>query len=554
MALAPETLILLPIVSAALVSGLPERRAARVSVAFGIAAVAVALLLLLHPPAGPQALFSGAAWASFHADPLAGVLGFFVAAIALVVRVYALRYMAEEPGYTRFFALTDLLVAAIFTLILAADLITLLLAWYLVGSLLAVLVGHDHQRAAARRYALWTYLTARLGDLPLWLAAVLLYQAFGTLSLPALFEAVAAAPDTPTAYGLPLADTVALLVALAAFARSAQFPLHAWLAYSMDGPTPVSALMHAGIVNAGGFLLNRFAPVFVDAGGVLHLVFAVGLVTALMGSVLMLAQNDVKKALGYSTMGQMGFMFVEIGVGAFSLAIYHLIAHGLFKGTLFLGAGGAIHAARRHDGVPHDPVYTLVVERRSAAARLPWLVAAAITVGVPLVVLIGARALLGDGFGTQQSALVLLFFGWVTGAQLLFATQRMRPESPARMLAMIVLSLVIVVAGYTLIEHAFDRLLYPDRELAAALRDAAAIPYPLFVALMGAVALAVVAGWLAALKRLAGDAVVPTRFSGARVALYSLVSREFYVNDLAARLGRGIDHAARRLNVWTRWL
>ena len=167
-----------------------------------------------------------------------------------------------------------------------------------------------------------------------------------------------------------LTTTVGLLVALAAFARSAQFPLHTWLPYTMEGPTPVSALMHAGIVNAGGFLINRFAPLFVHTSVVLHVIFAVGLVTAVLGSILMLTQNDIKKALGYSTMGQMGFMFVECGVGAFSLAIYHLIAHGMFKGTLFLGAGSVIGNARKHDGVPQDDVYTFVVERKPAISRV----------------------------------------------------------------------------------------------------------------------------------------------------------------------------------------
>ena len=116
---------------------------------------------------------------------------------------------------------------------------------------------------------------------------------------------------------------ICLLLFMGAMGKSAQFLLHTWLPYTMSGPTPVSALMHAGIVNAGGFLINRFAPLFLHTDSVLHWVFIVGLVTAVIGSVLMLAQNDIKKALGYSTMGQMGFMIMECGVGAFSLAIYH---------------------------------------------------------------------------------------------------------------------------------------------------------------------------------------------------------------------------------------
>ena len=197
-------------------------------------------------------------------------MAFVVSGISLLVHVYSIRYMAEERGYARFFALLDLMTAALLLMVSAGDLITLLIAWHLIGVLLYFLLGHDTASQTAHRYASWTLLTYRFGDLPLLLAAGLLYQAFGTWSLHEVFAQFASAPDARTLFGLPLADTVAGLVALAAFARSAQFLLHAWLPYSMSGPTPVSALMHAGIVNAGGFLINRFAPLFVTPNDVLH--------------------------------------------------------------------------------------------------------------------------------------------------------------------------------------------------------------------------------------------------------------------------------------------
>ena len=206
----------------------------------------------------------------------------------------------------------------------------------------------------------------------------------------------------------------------------------------MSGPTPVSALMHAGIVNAGGFLINRFAPVYVETGGVLHWILVVGLVTAVLGSLLMLTQNDIKKALGYSTMGQMGFMIMECGVGAFSLAIYHLIAHGLFKGTLFLSAGSVINEARGHDGVPKEDLYTFVVEKKSAKRQQPWLVMAGITVAVPIIILFLAHWMVAQDFFQKQGAIVLLFFGWITGAQLLFATYRMGSQNAWRLVGMVI--------------------------------------------------------------------------------------------------------------------
>ncbi len=547
---------LLSAVIVALLAGGPRDRVARVSIGFSVLTLLLAggalALYLLDPQ--PRHLTFEARWFALSLDPLACIMALSVAGISLVVHVYSKRYMVEEPGYARFYVLLDLMAAAILLMVIASDLVTLLIAWHLIGVFLYLLLAHDTRRAATQRYAFWTFFTYRLGDLPLILAAVLLYQAYDTVSLPLLFERISAAPNVTSALGMPLMTTVGLLIAIAGFARSAQFPLHTWLPYSMEGPTPVSALMHAGIVNAGGFIMNRFAPVFVHAGDVLHLVFAVGLVTAILGSVLMLVQNDIKKALGYSTMGQMGFMFVECGVGAFSLAIYHLIAHGLFKGTLFLSSGGVIGNARKDDGVPPDDVYTFVVERRPVASRLPWLIAAIITVLVPMLVLGISHWLVGGNLMGQQGAIILLFFGWVTGAQLLFATYRLRADNPWRTMALIILSLVVVIVGYTVIAHAFELFLYPDRALRESIYAAASIPLVTFEILIGILTVAVVAGWLGVYYTNAyGDGDVD-RPSALRLAFYSLVSREFYVADIYTWLTQAVLGLSQRLNVWLRWV
>lgn len=533
-----------------------QRGVARWSVGFSVftflfAAAALTLYLMARQP---QWVSFGPQWGSLYLDPLTAIMSLTVAGISLVVHIYSVRYMAEERGYARFYVLLDLMTASILLMVTAGDLVTLLVAWHLIGVLLYFLLGHDTTRPAAQRYAFWTFFTYRLGDLPLVLAALLLYQTYGTLALPTLFERIAGTPGTATILGFPVVEVVGLLIALAAFARSAQFPLHTWLPYTMEGPTPVSALMHAGIVNAGGFIINRFAPVFMHAGGVLHLVFAIGLVTAILGSVLMLMQNDIKKSLGYSTMGQMGFMFVECGVGAFSLAIYHLIAHGLFKGTLFLGAGEVISNARKQDGVPHDDVYTFVVERKPVTSRLPWVVAAALTVVVPFVVLGLSHWLVGGDFVGEQGAIILLFFGWVTGAQLLFATYRLRVDSPWRLMAMIILSLIIVVVGYTVIEHGFDLFLYPDRALSERIYAAASIPLSTFEALVAVLTATIVVGWLATYYATANGGSQDREPSALRLAFYSLISREFYVADVYAWLTQAVLSLSRRLNVWMRWV
>jgi NADH-quinone oxidoreductase subunit L len=548
----------LPLLSAGLIAGPGRawgRRVGRLSVAFAVLAFLSAVgLLVLALYGAPTRIHSlGPTWGSLLFDPLGVLMATLIVGISLLVRVYSLRYMVEEPGYRRFFLLLDLMTAVLLVMVTAGDLITLLVAWHLVGVLLYFLLGQDLKSAAAHRYAYWTFFTYRLGDLPLVLAAVLLFQHFGTWSLPVLFDALAAQPDATTHFGLPLADVVAGLIALAAFARSAQFLMHTWLPYTMEGPTPVSALMHAGIVNAGGFLINRFAPVFVHTGGVLHWMFIVGLVTAVVGSVLMLTQNDIKKSLGYSTMGQMGFMIMETGVGAFSLAVYHLIAHGLFKGTLFLGAGSVIGDARRHDAVPKDPLYTFFFHREPGAVRRSWLSMAAVTVAVPIVVLVAVHWLVAENFFENQGAVVLLFFGWMAGAQLLFSAYRTRSESPLRLFTLIVLSFAIVVVGYTVVSHAFDLFLYPDPAFRAGIYRAAGISLAWFDVLVALMASVIVLGWVRTYYAERTPRGGDDRPGFLWMNFYALISREFYVADLYAWVGRQILALSARLNALLRW-
>jgi NADH-quinone oxidoreductase subunit L len=493
-------------------------------------------------------------WGVIRFDSLGVLMSVVIATISLIVHLYSVRYMVEESGYARFFSLLSGMTGTLLLMVTAGDLITLLVAWHLVGILLYFLLAYDTRSRPAARYAFWTWITYRFGDLPLLLAAVLLFQAFDSWTLSVIFERLAAAPDTKTIFGLPLVEVVGYLVAIAAFARSAQILLHTWLPYSMGGPTPVSALMHAGIVNAGGFLINRFAPLFVETGSVLHWVFAVGLVTAVFGSVLMLTQNDIKKALGYSTMGQMGFMIMECGVGAFSLAIYHLIAHGLFKGTLFLGAGGIIGEARKNERIPKDPLYNFVVEKNPARGRKPWLLMAAMTLLIPIVILIFAHWIVAQDFYQKQGAIVLLFFGWVTGAQLIFATYRMRTDKPGRLISLVIVSLAVVVVGYTLVSHAFDLFLYPDEAFRARIYTAAMIDVIWFDVLVVLITAVIVTGWLRTYYNQRDGRRKDKALKSLWLVFYALISRDFYVNDLYVLLTRRLESLATRLNIWLRWV
>lgn len=495
----------------------------------------------------------GASWGSLLFDPLSALMALVIAGISLLVRLYSVRYMVEEAGYARFFMMLDLMTASLLVMVSAGDLITLIISWYLVGVCLYFLLGQDVRSHPAYRYGFWTFITYRLGDLPLILAAMLLFHHCDSWSLPVIFEKIAANPDVMTSAGLPVVEVAGALIALAAFARSAQFLMHTWLPYTMEGATPVSALMHAGIVNAGGILINRFAPIYVHTDSVLHWVFIVGLVTAVAGSVLMLSQNDVKKSLGYSTMGQMGFMVMECGLGAFSLAIFHLIAHGLFKGTLFLSAGSIINEARRNDGVPKNDLYTFIIERQPPAYKQPWLIMAIITLVVPVFVLFLSHWAVAPDLFQKQGAIILLFFGWVTGAQLLFSTYHMNSRNPWRLIGLIVVSFVIVVVGYTLVSHAFDLFLYPDPRFAAQLYHAAGIDLVSFDLLVSITALVIVVSWLRVYynhRHITHNDRKPGRLW---LNFYALVSHEFYINDLYASLHRNLLAASAQLNTIFRW-
>ena len=549
----------LPLISALLVqlfAGRIGRGIAKVSVSATALSFLFSLLLLWWALTGngPHSLLLGNGTAIILFDSLGALLAAIILGISLIVHLYSVRYMAEEVGYAQFFVLLDLMTAALVFMVIAGDLITLVIAWYLVGVLLYFLLGQDTRSQTAYRFAFWTLITYRIGDIPLILAAALLYNAYDTWSLTTIFTEIMANPDAHQVMGFSLTEVVATLIGLAAFARSAQFLLHTWLPYTMDGPTPVSALMHAGIVNAGGFLINRFAPVFVHSGDVLNWIFIVGLITAIFGSLLMLTQNDIKKALGYSTMGQMGFMIMECGIGAFSLAIYHLFAHGVFKGTMFLSAGSVINDARKDDGIPKDELYTFAVEKRPNKVGQPWILMAAITLAVPLLILIFAHLLIAEDYFQKQGAIILLFFGWVTGAQLIFATYRMRTQNIWRLVGLSVLSLIVVVLGYAVISHAFDLFLYPDPAFRALLYSAASIDLLRFDVLVVIITLIIVSGWVVTYY---------TEQSGYRrrqktkrlwLNLYALISREFYISDIYTRLARTLLAISARLNVWLRWL
>ncbi len=485
----------------------------------------------------------------FYFDALSMVMLTAVSGISFVVHKYAVKYLQDEEGYKRFYILLDLITVAILILVSADNMLLFLFSWNAIGILLYLLLNHNYRRKETLKYNLWTLVIYKLGDIPLFIALGILYVNLGTLSLSESFNRLEEISSKTF-----LLEGIAFLIVLSAFIKSAQIPFHLWLPYTMEGPTPVSALMHAGIVNAGGFLINRFAPVFYYADFSFHIAFLVGLLTAVIGSVLMLVQNDIKKALGYSTVGQMGYMIMEAGVGAFALAIYHLIAHGIFKATLFMSSGSIIHHARKDTNIPEEEIYSYLVKGSLPPRRLPWLFFAVITVVVPLVIVFLTHRFVSEEFFQFQGAIVLLFFAWITGAQVIFSIYRKVSYSVAKVLLFSIISFSIVILGYVVIGHSFESFLYPDKEFVKKIYQNAHINEFLFDFQVFVVALIIAAGWFLAYYASEKRDNLSPIYQRFYVRFYKLFYEEFYFPRIYKALERSFSSLSEKLNTLTRGL
>ncbi len=277
-------------------------------------------------------------------DVLSATVAVLVAFVGTIVIHYSRNYLAGDPGHGRFIRWLSLTLACVLALILAGNLFQLGLAWLGTSLGLHRLLLFYPARPAAILAARKKFIASRIGDLCLIVAMTLAHDRFGSLDFSAIQQGAKLLHE---AASIP-ADihVLAALLVVAGLLKCAQFPLHGWLLEVMETPTPVSALLHAGIINAGGFLLLRFADVLALSGPALDLLLLVGGATALFGSVVMMTQTSIKASLAYSTIAQMGFMMLQIGLGAFSAALLHLVAHSLYKAHAFLSSGSAIDLQR----------------------------------------------------------------------------------------------------------------------------------------------------------------------------------------------------------------
>lgn len=315
-------------------------RAALLAAGLALVAAAYAALIGSHTvrwaPLGPDAAFALA----LRLDAVSAIMIVLITFLGATVLRFSRHYLAGDPAQARFFSWMSLTLGAVLMLVLSGHLLLLLLAWVATSLCLHRLLLHYPGRPGAVFSARKKFVISRLGDACLLAAALVLYAHHHTFDLESLFASIAAGNTA----GL---GTASLLLAACAMLKSAQFPFHSWLPDTMETPTPVSAFMHAGIINAGGFLVVRFSPLFAAAPTASQILAVVGAITAAFGAIVMLAQPSVKRALAYSTIAQMGFMILQCGLGAYGLALLHICAHSLYKAHAFLTAGSTIGAVPR---------------------------------------------------------------------------------------------------------------------------------------------------------------------------------------------------------------
>jgi NAD(P)H-quinone oxidoreductase subunit 5 len=377
--------------------------------------------------------FEWAAAGTFHLtmgytiDHLTALMLVVVTTVAFLVMIYTDGYMAHDKGYVRFYAYLSLFSSSMLGLVISPNLVQIYIFWELVGMCSYLLVGFWYDRKAAADAAQKAFVVNRVGDFGLLLGILGLYWATGSFDFQTIGDRL---QDLVTSGQMTVfvASVLAILVFLGPVAKSAQFPLHVWLPDAMEGPTPISALIHAAtMVAAGVFLIARMFPVFEGLPGVMNLIAWTGAFTAFLGASIAITQNDIKKGLAYSTISQLGYMVMAMGIGAYSAGLFHLMTHAYFKAMLFLGSGSVIHGMEGVVG--HNPA--LAQDMRMMGGLRKYMPVTATTF------LIGCLAISGmppfAGFWSKDEILgsayaanpVLWVLGWLTAGITAFYMFRM---------------------------------------------------------------------------------------------------------------------------------
>ncbi|MGB3765907.1 MAG: NAD(P)H-quinone oxidoreductase subunit 5 [Phormidesmis sp.] len=400
------------------------------------AAMALSIMILVSQLQGHAPYTYLIEWASagdftinmgFTIDHITSLMLVIVTTVAFLVMIYTDGYMSHDPSYVRFYAYLSLFSSSMLGLVISPNLLQVYVFWELVGMCSYLLIGYWYDRDGAADACQKAFVTNRVGDFGLLLGMLGLFWATGTFEFELMGERLSDLVTTGAISG-GLAALFAGLVFMGPMAKSAQFPLHVWLPDAMEGPTPISALIHAAtMVAAGVFLIARMYPVFEDIPTVMSIIAWTGTITAFLGASIAITQNDIKKGLAFSTMSQLGYMVMAMGVGAYTAGLFHLMTHAYFKAMLFLGSGSVIHGME--EVVGHDPA--LAQDMRLMGGLRKYMPITSITF------LIGTLAISGlppfAGFWSKDEILGSVFevnpvmwaIGWVTAGATAFYMFRM---------------------------------------------------------------------------------------------------------------------------------
>ena len=501
---------------------------------------------------------------AFYLDQLSLVMLLVVTGVGFLIHVYSVGYMWDDPGYYRFFSYLNLFMFFMLTLVLANNYLLMFIGWEGVGLASYLLIGFWFTKDSAASAGKKAFIVNRIGDFGFLIGLFLLIQHFGSLNFVDVFEKIR--PIAPETAGAGLLTAIGILLMVGACGKSAQIPLYVWLPDAMEGPTPVSALIHAAtMVTAGVYMVARSHVIFERAPGALTVVAIIGTLTALFAATIGITQTDIKKVLAYSTVSQLGYMFMACGVGAFSAGIFHLMTHAFFKGLLFLAAGSVIHAV----GGEQDM-------RKMGGLRtyIPWTF---LTMGIATLAIAGIPPFAGFWskdeilWKAYQANWIYWLIGLVTAFitsfymfRLLFMTffgdyyghqvdahGHARPahghddhghgephESPAVMLVpLMILALLSVVGGLVGIGNGFEHFLAPvfgTGEAASAAGEGASHGMELllmFVSVLVAASGAVLA-WVLYVSK----PYLPQKIADTLGSFYSAVLNKYYVDELYAAL------------------
>jgi NAD(P)H-quinone oxidoreductase subunit 5 len=427
---------------ATLVLRLDAVRAARLAVAAAaVAAVAAIVVAFAVGFDGPVEFVAtagdGDALVGVVADRVGSVLLVLTSAVGLIVQSFSARSLRSDPRARRFHVLAGLLVSSTMLVAAAVTATGLLVAWVATSVLLVALLGHKAPWKPALDAQRRTSLSFALGDAALLVAVIVAVVVVGDVDLRSIDLSTL---DAERIASVRVLDIVAVLLVVAGVARSALIPIHRWLPSTLAAPTPVSALLHAGVVNGAGVLLIRFSPVYASSVSAMALAFALGIVTALVATAIMLVRTDVKGSLVWSTSGQMGFMVMQLGVGAFAAALFHIVGHALYKAALFLGAGGAIGAHSRQTYRPH-------LGRADRAKLTSTTARIAMGLLLPLVAF-GLALIIIDPHLTAAATILIVVFGTLSVGRAANGWMAAAPFTVGRTVALSTVGVVALAFGY----------------------------------------------------------------------------------------------------------